>query len=51
MHDMVSQMMLVQSQSQTMKVQECESNVSIILIGAIIDWCESTDTQGGQIVN
>ena len=51
MHDMVSQMMLVQSQSQTMKVQECESNVSIILIGASIDWCESTDTQREQIIS
>ena len=28
-----------------MLVQACESNVSIIMIGASIDWCESTDTQ------
>ena len=51
MHDMVSQMMLVQSQSQTMKVQECESNVNIIMTGASIDWCGSTDTQREQIIN
>ena len=51
MHFLVSQMILVQSQSQTMKVQECESNVSIILIGTSINWCESTDTQREQIIN
>ena len=51
MHYMASQMILVQSQSHTMKVQECESNVSIILIGASIDWCESIDTQREQIIN